>query len=184
MAKGKTTAAAKKAPGMTALEKAVEKATQGVRAARQALEGQDLESLTPDGRLHSAGKLREGEDLAMIGVLDTIDKFPGLFAALAPHDHGEDDQAVETGPSRAALARRALLAPLAKELADLLARVSDDMLACGEKAKDVTVPAYAIIKASAASSPALRASAAKAIGFYAAQAKRKKPAKKADATNG
>ncbi|APR82198.1 Hypothetical protein A7982_07547 [Minicystis rosea] len=160
------------APAMSALEKAVQKARAAVAAAVSELEKHDLESLTPDGRLHSSGKLREGEDEAMVSILDAVDAQPGVFAALAPHDHGQDAKVVETAPARTALARRALLAPLAKDLDALLTRVSDDMISSGEKAKDVTVPAYAIIKANADIAPALRKTAAPAIGFYAKAAKR------------
>ncbi|APR87536.1 hypothetical protein A7982_12885 [Minicystis rosea] len=159
------------ATATSALEKAVQKARSAVAAVMSELEAHDLESLTPDDRLHSSGRLRDGEGEAMLSILDTVDAHPGLFAALAPHDHGNDDNAVETAPARAALARRALLAPLAKDLDTLLTRVSDDMMSSGEKAKDVTVPAYGIIKASAAIAPALRKAAAPAIGFYAKAAK-------------
>jgi hypothetical protein len=176
MAKTKT--GGKKATAASAFEKAVHQALLAVRAAKEDLDGHGLESLTPDDRQHSTGKLRDGEDEAMVAVLDTVDKQPGLFAALAPHDHGKDDKKVETAPARAALARRALLAPLAKELDDLLTRVSDDMIASAETAKDVTVPAYAIIKANADISPELRKAAAPAIGFYTQAAKKKGRSKK------
>ncbi|MFT3774379.1 MAG: hypothetical protein QM820_54160 [Minicystis sp.] len=172
------------APNTKALEKAVQKAILAVRTAKNALEGEDLESLTPDGRLYSSGKLREGEEVAMTAILDTVDEHPGLFASLAAHDHGKDDKVVETGPARGALARRALLAPLAKELEDLLTRVSDDMIGSGELAKDVTIPAYAIIKANVDMSPSVRKSAAPAIGFYAKTAKKKAPKKAPAAPTG
>lgn len=176
-----------KASSLKALESAVQKARLAVGKVMDELVEHDLASLTPDDRAHSSGKLREGEDVAMTAILDTVDKHTGLFASLAPHDHGDDDKMVETGPARTALARRALLAPLAKELDGLLTRVSDDMLASGEKAKDVTVPAYAIIKANADISSELRKSAAPAIGFYAGQARRarsKKAPKPATPANG
>lgn len=161
------------------LKKAVDKALLALRQAREGLEAQGLDALTPEDRLHSAGRLREGEDKAMIAVLDAVDRQPGLFAALAPHDHGADDKKVETGPARDAIERRAVLAPLLDELDHLVTRVSDDMLSSGAKAKDVTVPAYAILKANADMSPELRKTAAPAIGFYARTAKRGKKADKA-----
>lgn len=160
--------------GGKGLERKVQKALLAIEAVIADLEGEDLEALTPDERQHSSGKLRDGEEEVMVSILDTIDAHPGLFASLAAHDHGKDDKVVETEPARSALARRALLAPLAKELGGLLTRVSDDMMANGEKAKDVTVPAYGIIKANAPMLPSLRKSAAPAIAFYQQTAKRKK----------
>jgi len=178
MAKSKS--GGKSPPGLKALEKAVHKATLAVRAATKDLDEQGLESLTPDERQHSTGKLRDQEEAALVAILDAIDVQPGLFAALAPHDHGKDDKVVETGPARAAIARRLILAPLLKEIGELLTRVSDDVMASGARAKEVTVPAYAIIKANAAMAPAVRKAAAPAIGFYASKAKKAAPrAKKA-----
>jgi hypothetical protein len=163
-----------KADGLKALEATVKKALAAVRASRAELEEHALASMTSEDRQHSAGKLRDGEATAMISVLDTVDAHPGQFASLAPHDHGSDDAAVETGPARTALARRALLAPLAAELDALLTRVGDDMLVSAALAKDVTVPAYGIIRANAPFNRALRSSAAAALDFHAAPARKRK----------
>ena len=154
---------------------AVEKARAALRAAEAALEAYDLAAYTSDERAHSAGKLRDGEDVALTGILDTVDAHPEHFASLAPHDHGTDDRKVETGPARAALARRSLLVPLAAELVALTQRGSDDVLSSGAFARDVTTPAYAIIKANAPINPALRKSASAALNFYAKQAQKKGP---------
>lgn len=158
-----------------ALVKAVNAGIVNVKAARDGLEGQDLASKTQDERGNSNGKLREGEAAAMVNILDTVDKFPGLFASIAPRDHGVDDSVVETDPARAALARIALLQPLQAELTELLSRVSDDILESAELAKDVTVPAYAIIKANEAIAPEVRKAAAPALTFYANVSRKKKP---------
>jgi len=66
----------------------------------------DLARFTADERLHSNGRLRDGEDEVMVNILDTIDEMPGLFAALANRDHGSNPNIVETAPARAALAMR------------------------------------------------------------------------------
>jgi hypothetical protein len=157
---------------------AVEKARAALRVAEAALEEFDLAALTSDERAHSSGKLREGESDMLTIVLDTVDAHPQQFASLAPHDHGTDDRVVETGPARAALARRNLLAPLAMDLAALSLRVSDDVLAAGALARDVTTPAYAIIRANAPLNAALRKSAARPLSFYVKQAQKKPTAKK------
>ncbi len=162
-------------PTRPTLAEVVQRALSAMEVAEAELDAQELSAYTADERLHSSGKLREGEPDAMLCVLDTVDKHPGQFASLAPADHGKDDKLVETGPAREALARRALLAPLAAKLSSLATRVGDDVLASSALARDVTVPAYAIIKANAPINPALRKSASKALDFFAA--KRKKASK-------
>ncbi len=74
---------------------------------------------------------------------------------------------IETAPARASLARSQQLAPLAMVLESLVTRVSDDMLASAATSKDMTVPAYAIGKANAASNPKVRKTLSAAIDFYA-----------------
>lgn len=136
---------------------------QGMRATLDAL---GLASLTAEERLHSAGKLRANEGTAMTAILDTVDAFPQVFDALAAKDGGTDPNAVETGPARAALARSQTLAPLVGVLESLVTRVLDDVLASAATTKDLTVPAYAIGKANAASNPKVRRTLATAIDFY------------------
>lgn len=166
-----------KADSGQSLAKVAAAALSQIAAVRNALDKVDMASLTADERAHSNGKLRDGEDVAVTAILDTVDAHPAHFQALAAHDHGVDDAVLETGPARDALARRNVFAPLAAELTALAARVSDDVLASGALAKDVSGPAYAIIKANAKLDKKLRASASKALDFYAKVAKRKAPAK-------
>jgi hypothetical protein len=165
---GKMKATGGKDTAMKRLVEAVEKARAALRVAEKA-----LAALTSEERAHSSGKLRDGEDDVLAVVLDTIDAHPAQFASLAPHDHGTDERVVETGPARAALTRRSLLAPLAADLAALSQRVSDDVLASGALARDVTTPAYAIIRANAPLNAALRKSAARPLSFYVKQAQKK-----------
>ena len=58
------------------------------------------------------------------------------------------------------------LAPLVRALSALLTRVSDGVLSSASLAKDVTGPAYGIIKANEALVPELRQSAAAALNFH------------------
>lgn len=167
--------AAKKKQGARAgdVAAAVKVAREAVKAAKAALATHDLARLTAEERLHSSGKLREGEDRAILALFDTIDKFPATFQALADRDGGVDPSAVETAPARAALERRALLAPLVTELEELHAAVSDDVLSCAETAKAVSGPAYAIAKANAPVDAKLRKAVSATLDFYAKTAKPK-----------
>ena len=167
-------AAKKKAVGEGDLASVVKTARDAVRAARTALATVDLAKLTADERLHSGGRLRDGEDEALSTVLDTIDAHGPTFQSLADRDGGVDPSALETGPARAALARRALFAPLASELEALLTAVNDDVLASADLVKQLTVPAYAIAKANAPVNAKLRKSVSGALDFYKKSARRKK----------
>ena len=185
----KTATTKTKTSGATSFQTAIADVLATAQAMRASLDALDLASLTEDERKHSAGKLRTGEPAAMTTILDTVDAFPQLFSALAAKDNGTNPNAVETAPSRASLARSQTLAPLAIVLESLVTRVSDDMLASAAAAKDVTVPAYAIGKASAASDAKVRKSLATAIDFYVKSSrhvgkasKSAKPAKAAKST--
>ncbi len=145
---------------------AVAEALNHVRDARRAVEVAGLQTLTDDERLHSNGKLRLKEPEAMVAVLDAIDVAPGVFGALAPHDHGVDPEAVETGPSRAAVARYQTLAPLVQALDQLVRDVGDDALVAASLAKDVTVPGYAILRANAPINARLKSAGKVALDFY------------------
>lgn len=142
----------------------------------------DLPSLTSEERLHSAGKLRVGESDAMTTIFDAMDAYPGVFAALAAKDGGVDPTEVETGPARAALAEAVALEPLSTAIRALETQVSDAILASAAQAKDVSVPAYAIGKASAASDPGVRKAMATAIDFYSHSAQKRVASKKIAAT--
>lgn len=138
------------------------------------LEGLELAQLTAEERVSSNGRLRDGEEAALETLLDAMDAFPGPFAVLADKDRGDDAAALETGPTRQSLARRQALAPVAASLARLTRRVEDDLLVQGERVREVTAPAYAILKANAAVDPKLRKQAAKTFDFYAKLARSKK----------
>ncbi len=156
------------------IEDAVATALEGIRAAKAALAKVDLAKLTSEERKVSSGRLREGEAAVLHVVLDTVDEHPAMFVSLADRDGGTDPEALETGPSREALNRRDLLAPLSDELEALLSAISDDILVSAAAAKALTVPAYAIIRANAPVNAKLRRSASSALDFYAKAARRKK----------
>jgi hypothetical protein len=137
-----------------------------------------LPSLTSDEQLHSNGKLRVGEADAMTTIFDAMDDFPGVFAALAAKDGGVDPTEVETGPARGNLAQAQALAPLSAALQALDAQVSSAILALAGQAKDVSVPAYAIGKASAASDPKVRTALATAISFSGGPSQKRVASKK------
>ena len=61
------------------------------------LEAFDLSAHTSKERAHSAGKLRNGEELALEDILDTVDAPRKRFVSLAPHGHGTDDSKVKDG---------------------------------------------------------------------------------------
>ncbi len=67
-------------------------------------------------------------------------------------------------------------------MAQLAQAVSDGMLASFTQVKDVTVPAYAIGKVSAASDASVRKTLAPALSFYGAQARKRTLDKKVKAT--
>jgi predicted pyridoxine 5'-phosphate oxidase superfamily flavin-nucleotide-binding protein len=159
-----------------------------LQAALDAVDAQvdalDFTLLGAEERAHSNGRLREGEEKAQAAVLDAVDLQPGLFGSLAAQDGGVDDTVVETGPSRAALARAATLKPLVAQAERLLARLSDELLHQVSVAKDLTIPAYAILKVNVAHDAKLAKVAKPATTFYgqgpkkAAMTKAKKKASK------
>jgi hypothetical protein len=132
----------------------------------QQVRAMNLTSLTPEERMHTMGKLRDGEADAMNAVYDTMDKFPGVFWALATKDGGTNANVVETAPARASLASAQDLGPVLSALEALTTHVSDHVIASANAAKEVSVPAYAIGRTSAKQDPAIRTSLSKALEFY------------------
>jgi hypothetical protein len=135
---------------------------------QQQVRGMGLTSLTPGERTHTMGKLRDGEVEAMGNVLDVVDDNPALFSALAGKDGGTNPDVVETAPARAMLARSQDMSPVVSALQGLLTLVSDDVIASANSAKELTVPAYAIARASASADAKLKAELAPALTFYGA----------------
>lgn len=161
------------------LEEIVANGIASLKALLSALKGQGLAALTGDDRLHTNGKLRDGEADALTAVLDTMEAHPDVFASLATKSRGTG-KALGSATARAALARRDVLKPLAELLAAIERRVADDILEQGSLAKAVTMPGYAIIQANAPHSEALRTSAGPAIDFYQNVVKKKRETKAAE----
>jgi hypothetical protein len=172
MAKSKKTANGN-GSNVTAFEAQVAKALTSANALLAALKALGCPVLTDQERLHTMGKLREGEPVAMNAVFDTVDANPVVFASLAEKDGGTDPTAVETQPSRDALTEAEALSPLVDVLAQMHTIVSDGMIANGQFAKELSVPAYAIGKAIAVTNKTVRASLAPAITFYGSPARKR-----------
>jgi hypothetical protein len=167
-------AAKKKQSEKSDIESVVATAIEHIRAAKAALATVDLAKLTADERKFVSGRLREGEPAALKTLLDAIDEHPAVFQSLADRDGGKDPNVLETAPSREALVRRDLLAPLGDELEALSNAVSDDLLVSAALVKGLTVPAYAIAKANASVNTKLRKSISSALDFYSKTGRRKK----------
>jgi hypothetical protein len=144
----------------------------------QSMKALGLPVLTDEERTHTMGKLRGGEAAVMNSVFDTVDANPVVFESLADQDGGNDPNVVETQPSRDALDRFASLAPLSTVLAEMQTVVSDGMIANGQFAKELSVPAYAIGKALSVTNAKIRTSMAKALTFYGSSARKTVAGKK------
>ncbi len=173
MAKAKTTKAKKSGSAAMAFDAKVASIMTSASALLAALKGLGLPVLTDEERLHTVGKLRGGEPAAMLAILGTVDANPALFASLAT---GGD--AVDTAPARDALGEFRALAPLSAVFAQMSSLVSDGMIANGEIARGVTMPAYALGKAIAATNAKVRTSLAPAITFYGGKTRKVVAAKK------
>lgn len=141
-------------------------------------------TMTPDARQASIGKLREGEPEVMIGIFDAVDAHPQHFASLAAKDRGEDDQVVETGPSRDDLARREALGPLAIALVEFGQEVGDTMMRAAEGARSFSIASYELGRVNATHDAKLRDALGAAMSYYGAPARKaarsRKKAAKAD----
>jgi hypothetical protein len=152
---------------------AIASASTSLAAITTLLDALPLEHLTTQGRRDSNGKLRDGEPGAMLNVLTVVDAFIASFGSLADKDGGVDDSVVETAPARADIAMYQALAPLVAQVATLHEALSDTMLTLASSAKEVTGPAYAIIRANAPANPKMAALAAPATKFYGHAAKQR-----------
>ena len=143
-----------------------------------------LVEYSDDERKFSNGRFRDGESVAITGILDAADAFPPLFVAIAAKDNGSDDAAFESQPTRDNLARRDHLARLAGALDPLTRGVSDTLLALGTSVREVATPAYAIARVAASVHPKLRAKLGKPTKYYGAAAEKAKQTKKSKKAGG
>lgn len=141
-----------------------------------------LATLSNDERIHSNGRLRDGEPEAMTAILDTADSRPAYFLPLAARDRGADENRFETGPCRDDLARRAHVERLRAALEPNFNRVGDTVLALGSRIRDVTMPAYALARVASAHDGKLREKLNPATDFFSAP--HRKRARAAQGTKG
>jgi hypothetical protein len=156
------------------LEQRVAKAHQLLTEVAALLPG--LRTLTEDDRLHTSGKLRDGESEVLARLLPAIDRHPAYFASLADQDEGHDPTKLETGLIADRLARRELLATLLKPLSQLSQPLADTALHLGEQTRPVLLAAYRIARTLAKTDSKLRDQIAPIIDFYSGLVKRPRPA--------
>jgi hypothetical protein len=136
-----------------------------------------VRALSKDDRQASSGKFRFGEAAVLEKVLDLVDARPALFSVLASRDGGANPNVVETTAARDALARK-VAADEAVAAAELYVKaLRDYALVAGEEVRELTAPAYAIIRTNAKVDAELRDAAAVPMAFYrdASRAKGSKP---------
>jgi hypothetical protein len=150
------------------LEQRVSKALDHLRQIEELLPG--LIELGVAGRKHAIGRLRDGEDEALLSVFDAAEAHPSRFQALA--DDG--DTGFETVHARAALARRALLGKVASPMSEIERRLSDTQLALGSRAREIGIAAYVVGRLNAQADPALAGAMDPAIAFFTAPPRAKK----------
>jgi len=125
-----------------------------------------LVQYSTDERVHTTGKLRDGESAALTNIVSTVAQFPGLFDSLSDKDGGGDDATLETDPTSAMLERLGTLKPLAEGVAQFAQKLTDTALSMGASVRELTTPAYGIIRANAPINPKLSAASAPARTFY------------------
>jgi hypothetical protein len=122
-------------------------------------------------RRTSTGKIGDDELKELEAILDLIDASPQVFASLASRDGGVDPAAVETAPTRRAIALLRALAPLTTAARELGNAVSDLRMRVGEQVREVTVTARAIAKANAPADATVRAGLATVEALRSARVK-------------
>ena len=189
MAAKKTSKGNGKSSSTTDTEAAINEVLTQLAAARISLGKLGKLVLTAAQRQTSNGKLRDGEAPVMTNILDTVDAFPGMFISIADKDGGIDDAKVETDSAREHIALWSALSPVSTAIDEIQTEVADKLLYAASQAKEVTVPAYAIIRANAPANAKLAKMAKPSTTFYgqpakqraANEAKKTRAAKKAKA---
>lgn len=151
---------------LTDLEAKVERVLTDIEAAMASLTG--LTPLDVAGRQKTSGKLKLGEEVALLAIAKVMEYRPAAFMGLANKDHGDDPEAVETLPMQEGLERIKLLARLVVRLKDLVTLLADTILVLGAQVKDVATAAYPIAKGIALSDAIARGLLAPATDFYGA----------------
>jgi len=175
----KKKAATKTAGGGEILDSAVtelQKAAAAVQKAFDAVEQltSKLPQLTPQERATSLGRLRDKEADAILALCGVMDAFPMHFVAIADQDQGEDDSAIETKPTRDNIARREALLPFVSRAQEIADRISDAVLVLGDRARQVSVPAYRIASTAAITDKKIRTALSPVTTHYGAGARKAK----------
>jgi len=152
-------------------------ATELTRRAAKALAGVDeitstlppLFALTTQERRTSNGRLRDGEEEALLAVLDVADHVPEAFRALGADGGGLNHH--ETGRLRDALKRGLALDELVAALEELTRMLRDSQLVLSGDARRSVLAAYPIAKAIATHDDVARTKLAPALNYYAAPAR-------------
>jgi hypothetical protein len=137
--------------------------------------------LTAAERHSNAGKIREGEEPAMLAILKVADAFPQYFTSLVDLDEGVDPTKFETDLLRDRLARADALAPLADAFATQPVGIDDTVLQLRALAREPIASAYAIAKSVAPTNQAVSTMLAPALDYYRAIGKASAAARKANA---
>lgn len=175
----KKKAAKKTTLGGSVLESAVgelQRALVGVGKAFDQVEQltSKLPQLTPQERATSLGRLRDGEAETIVSLCDVMDAYPTHFVAIADQDEGNDDSAIETQPTRDNIARREALVPLVSRAQAIADRLSDAVLVLGDRARQVSVPAYRIATTAAQVDKKIRTALSPVTTHYGAGARKAK----------
>lgn len=133
-----------------------------------------LPRLTPEERATSLGRLREGEADAIVELCGVMDLFPMHFVAMADQDQGEDDEVIETEPTRSNIARREALLPFVSRAQVAADRISDAVLVLGDRARQVSIPAYRIGTTAAKTDKKIRTALSPVTTHYGAGARKAK----------
>jgi len=127
-----------------------------------------LVSLDHDGRLHSGGRLRDGEADALDAVIDTVALDPAPYAFLADRDGGLDPKELEVDLLRDRLAHVEVLRAFAAEVRELADHLSDTALDLGARVRPVLLSAYKVARVAAEGDATVRTRLARAVDFYGA----------------
>jgi hypothetical protein len=139
-----------------------------------------LYAMTDDERKYTNGRVRTGEGLQFLTLIDIMEAFPKFFEGLADLDQGVDPKQVETPLMRDRVQRAEILAKLLDDAAKLGA-LSDTVLHLRELVRDPMKEAYAISKVMQKSSDKLKSMLASVINYYADLAKASAATRKANA---
>jgi hypothetical protein len=123
-------------------------------------------------RLHSDGRLRDGEPDTLRSILDVVDSAPEYFKVLADKDYGNDPKRFETDVLRERLDRREILTGVANEIGPLSAQISDHVLHLGELTRPPILAAYHIGKPLSEHDAQLGSKMSTAKSFYSRAARR------------